>query len=132
MLLALLLVVTACSSEPRIDPKGNVKLYVSNESQHVDPVDVAIDIDGHTLVDDRFEGQEKVTPSFATYTLRLPWGWHTIVARSSDGKAELSKSFMVIGKRYIAVTYWYETGDNGTPVPRTFDMRIKWREIYFM
>jgi hypothetical protein len=134
--LVLALVVSAaalvgCGSGPAVDPKGNVIIYLANESPELRYVDVTVEVDGRKMITDTVENGERVTPNISEHRLRLPLGRHTLVVRSSDGRAELRRSFTVTGRRWVAISYWYNTGAYGTPTPRSFDILIRSKQILF-
>ena len=112
----------ATSPSSLLDPQGNVVLFVTNQSIALGSVDIAVEIDGREVVDKRFRVGSQHT--FERFVLRLPPGRHILTARSAKGRAEVTRSFHVAGKRWIAVAYWYSTEQQGTPEPRQIDVRV--------
>lgn len=110
-----------------LDPKGNVVLFVTNQSIALSPVDIAIDVDGQEVVDKLFRVGSQHT--FERFVLRLSPGRHVLTARSLKGKAEVTRSFRVAGRRWIAVAYWYYTKQRGSPLPRQLNVRISDRPM---
>ena len=147
LLIAILLVVAACgsldtgekattpeapggaSSPGLLDPHGNFVLYVSNQSFELPTVDVLVEVDGKRVVDQDFEvGNQH---DWKRFVLELSPGRHTLVAKSSRGDALLQRSFVVSGKRWAALDYWYSSGANGTPEPKHFTFIIRKKPIGF-
>ncbi len=108
---ALALFAPACGpagdAEPdpsRGSPDANVRLYVSNQSFARASVDIRVEIDGVTVVDDDFrvEGQH----TWKEFGLELAPGKHILRATSDEGDAILERTFRVRGKRWIVLNYW--------------------------
>lgn len=110
-----------------LDPKGNVVLFVTNQSIALSPVDIAIDVDGREVVDKLFRVGSQHT--FERFVLRLSPGRHVLTARSLKGKASVRRLFLVAGRRWIAVAYWYYTKQQGSPLPRQLNVRISDRPM---
>jgi hypothetical protein len=147
LLAAILLVVAACgssdtgerattpeassgaSSPSLLDPEGNFVLYVSNQSFELPTIDVLVEVDGQRVVDEDLEvGNQH---NWKRFVLELSPGRHTLVARSSRGDALLQRSFVVSGKRWAVLDYWYYSGANGTPEPKHFTFIIRKKPIGF-
>jgi len=105
-----------------LDTKENIVLFVTNQSIALSPVDIAVEIDGREVVDKLFRVGSQHT--FERCVLRLSPGRHVLTARSAKGRAEVTRSFHVAGRRWIAVAYWYYTDQQGTPEPRHIDVRV--------
>ena len=111
------------------DPHGNVVLYVTNQSLALERVDIAIEVDGQPVLDQYFNvGSQH---DFKKFVLRLAPGRHVLTARSIKGKASLKKSFSVTGKHWVAVSYWYYTQAQGTPMGQQLDFRIQDEPMLF-
>jgi hypothetical protein len=90
---------------------------------------IAIQVDGRPVLEREFSvGSQH---NFARFVLRLSPGRHVLTAQSVKGKARLKRSFAVTGKRWILVSYWYYTKQQGTPMPRQLDVRILNRRMMF-
>jgi len=87
---------------------GTVALHVSNQSFEVSPVDIAISIDGQTIVQGEFDVQGDQPPqhNWHRYDLRIEEGPHELVAKSSKGRAQLRTSFEMPGVQTITIAYW--------------------------
>ena len=114
-----------------IDPNGNFRLYVSNQSFAISPVDIKVFIDGKRVVDGSFEVGSQHT--IEEFVLKLSPGQHKIVAESSKGQTKLEQVFEVGDKAWTALAYWYYpelTGGSG-PCPRHFSLDVRKEPIYF-
>ena len=112
-----------------LDSHGNVVLYVTNQSIALPRVDIAIEIDGQPVLDQYFS--VGFQHNFKRFILRLAPGRHVLTARSVKGKASLKKAFVVTGKHWVAVSYWYYTKAQGTPMPRQLNFRIQDQPMRF-
>ena len=90
-------------------PDGNFVLYVSNQSFEIPRVDVRIEIDGRTAVDQDFEVENQ--HNWVEFRFELRKGRHTLKAVSKTGEAERSWLFNVKGNHWAVVDYWYYPGD---------------------
>ena len=90
-------------------PPGTVALLVSNQSFDVNPVDIAISIDGQAVVQGEFDVQGDQPPqhNWRRYDLQLEDGAHALVAKSSKGQAQQHTTFQLPGVRTITIAYWY-------------------------
>ena len=122
--------LTEPSGSQLLDPDGNFVLYVSNQSFELDPVDIVIEIDGEQIIDGEFEvGNQH---NWKRYVLRLSPGRHTLTAQSTDGDATLEKSFVVSGRRWAVLNYWYYTEASGSPPePKHFELGIYDKPVRF-
>lgn len=112
-----------------LDPRGNVVLYVSNQSFAIDLVDIRIWIDGECVVSDHFPVKDQhYHPSFR---LRLSDGSHELVARSEKGGTSLTRTFTVSGKRWAVVSFWHYPKAHYNPTPRHFYFVIQSEPIGF-
>ncbi len=100
-----------------LDPAGNFVLFVSNQSQEIDPVDLKVSIDGQVLVDKDFEAQGG--HNYDRLVLRLSPGTHTVIVCSEKGGAGLERSFEVVDKHTLFIDYFYHSGAHGTPTPKS-------------
>ena len=109
-----------------IDPNGNVRLYVTNQSFAISPVDIKVFIDCKRVVDGAFDVGSQHT--IEEFVLKLSPGRHRIVAESLRGNAKLEQEFEVSDKTWAALAYWFDSKvKEGHFV---FDVRDK--PIYFM
>jgi hypothetical protein len=112
---------------PSLDPaeKGNLTLYVSNQSFDRDPVDIRVLIDRKPAVEDDFAvGNQH---NWVEFRFDLPDGEHVIHVESLDGEATLERPFGVEGKRWAVVDYWC-CGGQGEP---KFTFRVSARPMLF-
>jgi hypothetical protein len=115
-----------------INPNGNVRLYVSNQSFAISPVDIKVFIDGRRVVDGSFEVGSQHT--IEEFVLKLSLGRHKIVAESSKGHAKLEQDFEVNDKTWAALAFWYYpkmVGGAG-PCPPQFSFDVSKEPMYFM
>jgi len=115
-----------------IDPNGNFRLYVSNQSFAISPVDIEVFLDGKRVVDGSFEVGSQHT--IEVFVLKLSPGRHKIVAESSKGHAKLEQDFEVTAKTWAALDFWYYpkmVGGAG-PCPRHFTLDVSQEPIYFL
>ena len=115
-----------------IDPNGNVRLYVSNQSFAISPVDIKVFIDGKRVVDGSFEVGSQHT--IEEFVLKLSPRRHKIVAESKKGHANLEQDFAVNDKTWVALAFWYYpkmVGGAG-PCPRDFTLDVSKEPMYFM
>jgi len=103
------------------DSKGNFILYVSNQSFAINPVDIAILIDGKLAVSDHFEVKDQ--HNWIQYQFLLNNGEHTIEITSKKGKAALKQTFEIKGKHWACVDYWYYPHDKDHNKIFTFDIQ---------
>ena len=95
---------TTRAEDVRGPGKGNLTLYVSNQSCERPAIDIRVEIDGKLLVSDEFEvGNQH---NWVEFRLPLRSGAHVITAWSRQGDAELRRSFRVEGKRWAVLDYW--------------------------
>jgi hypothetical protein len=113
-----------------LDPKGNVVFYVSNQSIVASFVDIQVVIDGETVVKDGFDFGNG--HSWKKFGLKLQPGRHTFIASSIKGKASIKKSFIVKGKHWISLDYWYNTAEYGMAYPAKFTWIMQDEPIGFM
>jgi hypothetical protein len=108
---------------------GNFQLFVSNQSFAINPVDIAVSIDGTPVLQKYFDvGNQH---SFYRFVFELPPGQHRITAKSSKGNATLDRSFTVEGKQSGTLFFWYyPKGDGDTP--RHFSFEVKGGTPLFM
>lgn len=97
------------------DPDGNVTLRVSNQSFVVNPVDIAIAIDGEPAVRAEFDvaGEQPAQHNWQTFRYRVPAGRHGLVASSTRGRARLETEFEVNGGIVVAIAHWDRAGARG-------------------
>lgn len=113
----------------RPDPDGNLVLYVSNQSFDLDPVDIAIELDGARVVGQSFEVESQ--HNWERFVLRVAPGDHTLRAHSVKGDATLTKRFTVEDKHWAVVDFWYSDGKSGTPTDSMFTFSISDRPVGF-
>jgi len=103
--------VTAADAKVRLvgETEADLVLYVSNQSFDDDEVDLAVTVDGVTVVDGDFhvEGQHNLV----SFPLSLSAGGHEITAESDSGVA-LRELFEVPRDqtRYAVIEHWTEDG----------------------
>jgi hypothetical protein len=97
------------------DPDGNVTLRVSNQSFAVNPVDIAVAIDGEPVVRAEFDvaGKQPAQHNWQTFRYRVPEGRHSLVASSTRGRARLEAEFEVKGDVVVAIAHWDRAGGGG-------------------
>lgn len=79
------------SSEPQIEQLTNLTLTVSNQSFEINPVDIAVKIDGVIVIDEKFEvGNQH---NFHDYEFQLEEGTHTIHINSVLGDVNMEQEF---------------------------------------
>lgn len=122
---------SAVSPTPRtlLDPRGNVVLYVSNESGSTPQVDITVTIDGRRVISRTFVNSFPGYPK--PLRLRLAPGRHVLTAASVAGTARLSQAFSVSGRRWLSIVYMFETGSSGSPEPRQFLFRAQGHPMLF-
>jgi hypothetical protein len=124
----LVVLLAACGSAPtsvsggsspfETRANGNFRLYVSNQSFALDPVDITIRIDGRLAVSDDFAvGNEH---NWKLYRFDLAPGMHRITAVSRAGRARLAGTFRVRRTLSGVVDYWYSPGNPGGARKLTF------------
>ena len=114
-----------------INPNGNVRLYVSNQSFAFSPVNIKVFIDGKRVVHGSFEVGSQHT--IEEFVLKLSPGRHKIVAESSKGHAKLEQDFEAHDKTWAALAFWYypmPTGGAG-PCPPQFSFDVSDKPMYF-
>ena len=121
--------VAELTRDDLLDPDGNVTLYIANESGAQRRADIALEVDGIPIVDRYFVDDGLSYPK--PIMLRLSPGTHELTARSTEGKASLTKSFVVEGRRWLAVSYRYSTKAQGTPEPRQLVFRMQSEPMLF-
>ena len=90
-------------SDPATSPLETVILWVGNQSLETGPVDIAIEVDGKTVLP-RSRVRSGQYP-WKRLILRLARGRHSLTARSIKGRASLETSFSVTGPRWVALDY---------------------------
>ena len=97
------------------DPDGNVTLRVSNQSFDVNPVDIAIAIDGELVVRAEFDvaGEQPAQHNWQTFRYRVPEGRHSLVASSTRGRARLEADVEVKDHVVVAIAHWDRAGARG-------------------
>jgi hypothetical protein len=95
----------------------NLTLYVSNQSQAVDPVDIQVEIDGQPVVDGQFDFRDG--HNWQAFPLSLRPGWHSVRARSAKGEAVVQAKFTTFWNRSAILDYWYRTADPTVGEPMT-------------
>jgi hypothetical protein len=111
-----------------LDPAGKFVLYVSNQTNAIDPVDITVWIDGKCVVRDDFEYINE--HNWLTFRLRLQDGDHELVAESEKGNATLGRSFTTSGSHWAVLNYTYHP-DLRTPVPRQFTFLLQDKPMLF-
>ena len=112
-----------------LDPHGNFVLYVSNQSFARPKVDVVVEVDGQRVISEDFAVGDQ--HNWKRFVLRLSPGRHTLVARSTQGDATLRRSFVMSGKRWAVLDYWYDDGAGGAVEPQRFTFTVRTKPIAF-
>lgn len=113
------------------DEKGNLILYVSNQSFTISPVDITIHIDGKKAVDRDFDvGNQH---NWISHSFSLSKGEHKLVAVSKKGGARFEGQFEIKDKHLAVIDYWYypTTTVGAGPTPKHFSFNIHDKPIYF-
>ena len=84
-------------------------LYVSNQSFEIDPVDIAVYVDGRQVVCDEFfvEGQH----NWIVHDLSLESGEHSLRAVGNDGLTTVEETFELNGERWAVLDFWFHPGE---------------------
>lgn len=135
--LVLVFGITSCASasadcEPDVsrelftstDPV-TLHLWVSNQSFDIDPVDIAVYIDGQQVVCDSFdvEGQH----NWILFDVELDPGTHTLRALGNDGETELTETIDVPDERWAVLDFWFYPEEE----PERFTFSIHDRPVGF-
>jgi hypothetical protein len=112
------LIFAGCSTPSAVLPKsgvnnpdGNIRLYISNQSDAISPVDINVFVDGSLVANGLFDvGSQH---SWQALPLKLSPGRHRIVAVSSKGHARLERVFEVDDKLWVALAYWFYPRSEG-------------------
>lgn len=103
--------------------KGNLILQLSNESPNVDPVDMAVYLDGKLVL-------QKPIPYLSgrhieELTLNVKPGKHKVSIKSKNGEAEISRTIFVKDQIFVAALYRHFNGsDLYPPAKRHIEFRI--------
>jgi hypothetical protein len=102
---------------------------VSNQSFAVDPVDIAVSIDGRLAVSATFgvEGQH----TWVEHRFRLAAGRHRVRAVSQRGGAVLERTFAVGERAWAVLEYRYDPGTGDARDARRFDWRLAEQPVAF-
>lgn len=103
---------------------GKFVLYVSNQSNAIDPVNINIRIDDTLAIEQNFEW--KGGHNWKQFKFDLANGMHNIRAESQNGNASLGKDINIQDSLWVVVNYWYypeQTGGAG-PTPRKFTIDV--------
>lgn len=105
---------------PHVD--DSFTLFVSNQSFALDPVDIAIELDGRPAVTGDFavEGQH----TWIRFDFGLTAGVHRIVATTADvNDVVLDQTFDMTARKYGVVMFWYYP-DGPEPTPPQFSWTL--------
>jgi hypothetical protein len=88
----------------------NFILYVSNQNLDVNPVDIMVYIDDELVIDKEFDATGERTPqhNWQKFEFNLTEGQHRLIVESIKGSAKLEKEFMLKGKQWAVIDYWYQ------------------------
>jgi hypothetical protein len=111
------------TNSPLQGPHRSFKLYVSNQSFAIDPVDIRVEIDGKLVVSDDFKVGSQHT--FIPFELVLTEGSHRIHIVSKKGEAQATTEFTVGEHNVGVVTYWYYPESHYHPTPRHFGFQTQ-------
>ena len=103
-----LLLLVSLGAGCAIAPSHELAVLVfqlTNQSPHVDPVTIAITVDGDRIAERKVafragHGQD-------TVTFEVSGGRHTVQAESVDGQATAAQEISVDACAYTEVAYWY-------------------------
>lgn len=107
------------------DPKGNLVLYVSNQSYLTPSVDITIHIDGKLAIASDFAIGN--AHNFVSHTFPLAAGKHKLVVTSKKGAAQYEAEFEIKDKHWATVFYW-----SSKHQPKKFTFQIQDRPIGFL
>ena len=138
--LAVWLLASAGCQHPPLEPvhsdleeaDGNFRLYVSNQSFAIDPVDIRVWIDDIPVICQYFKvGNQH---NWQLFRFALDDGEHRIKAATEKGDATLEQTFTVEGDRWAVLDYWYYPGVDGgaDPTPPHFSFSVHDEQVYFM
>jgi len=100
-----------------------LKLFVSNQSFEVDPVDIEVRVDGDVVAVGEFAvGNQH---NWREFVVDLEPGRHELTAVSKSGGCSLSREIEISGDRWATVSFWFypETHYQPTPAQLVFDIR---------
>ena len=124
--------ITGCEGDPAKEKKmeeDNLVVLISNESGERATIDFQLFIDGALKVEDQLD---KKLNHRLEFTFKLTPGNHIIKIISRDGAAELEKEINITGKHWVAMSYYYSSGQKrGTVVDPIFTFRFENEPIYF-
>ncbi|KAA3624941.1 MAG: hypothetical protein DWQ02_22390 [Bacteroidetes bacterium] len=124
--------ITGCDGDPakkKNMEEDNLVVLVSNESAERATIDFQLFIDGALKAEDQLE---KKLNHRLEFTFHLTPGDHTIKIISKKGFAELEKEINVTDKHWVAMSYYYSSGQKrGTVVDPVFTFRFENEPIYF-
>ena len=103
-------------------------LYVSNQTNTINPVAVRITLDGEVVVDQEFEFLDG--HNWILLELQVAPGEHALHAVAPEVGVELRETFEMDGERWAVVDFWAEPVGHG-PGPR-FTWTIQDEPIYFL
>lgn len=112
----------------------NFVLFVSNQSSAINPVDIAVYIDGKLVVDEKFDvggGRKSPQHNWKEFEFHLPKGRHKLRAISRNEKVELEKEFEIKQRHWAVVDFWYYPETHRNPTPRHFRFGFQDKPIYF-
>ena len=92
------------STIPQVE-NGNFTLFVSNQSSHIDPVDIKILIDDKLAVNQEF--QSKGGHNWVKFQFQLTDGKHRLFSYSDEGNVSKDTLFTVPSTPYSIVDFWY-------------------------
>lgn len=126
--LTLLILVTAAWAGAA-PPRYLLTLYVSNQSFHVNPVDIKVTIDGYEVVRDGFYAGDG--HNYVRYRIKINAGRHILRAASRKGAAALKQEFEMPADRWAALCYWNAPPDQANATVKHFTFVVKDKPIQF-
>jgi hypothetical protein len=119
----------ACGGSVAVAPaptatEGDFHVVITNQSPHIDPVDVTVRVDDEVLVSSEFAWEGGYLAR--GWSKRLSIGEHTVDVVSARGDAHLRTTFTQGAEPdWGLVEYWYYTSqDNSGPVPKHLEWSI--------
>lgn len=124
-----LLILVAAAWATAAPPRYLLTLYVSNQSFHVNPVDIKVTVDGYDLIYDGFYAGDG--HNYVRYHIKINAGRHILRAASRKGAAALKQEFEMPADRWAALEYWNAPPGSLNATVKHFTFVIKDKPILF-
>jgi hypothetical protein len=85
---------------------GNFILFVSNQSYHLDPVDIRVYIDNKLAVNQEFYCERQHT--WIKFQYNLKEGDHKLYSYTETGRVHIDSTFNLKETPYCVVEFWYD------------------------